>query len=90
MEMKENPLYRRRDIAEKVLCSPSQVPFIVDQSGQTLNLAVLGHRVPELDIVFQESSMNGRRETAAKVLYSSSKVPFIIDRWPPNLQGFFA
>lgn len=42
MEMQENPLYRT-GTAEKVLCSASQVPFIIDQSGQTRNLAVLGH-----------------------------------------------
>jgi hypothetical protein len=70
MEMQENPLYRRGDTAEKVLCSPSQVPFIIDQSGQNRNLAVLGHRGPELDMMFQESSMNERREMADKVLCS--------------------
>jgi hypothetical protein len=88
MEMEENPLHRRGDTAEKVLCSPSQVPFIIDQSGRIRDLVVLGHGDPELDMVFRESCMNGRRETADKVLCSSSKVPYIIDRSPPNFQAF--
>jgi hypothetical protein len=30
MDFKENPLNGRRDTAEKVLCSSSNVPFVVD------------------------------------------------------------
>ena len=46
MEMEENPSYRSRDTADKVLCSPSQVPFIIDQSGWIRDLVVLGHGDP--------------------------------------------
>jgi len=39
MQFHENPLNESRDITEKVLCSPCQVPFIID--WLRLNLWVL-------------------------------------------------
>jgi len=36
MDFQEYPLCRSRDAAEKVLCSPSKVPLIIDQSQANL------------------------------------------------------
>jgi len=38
MEFQENPLNGRRDTAEKVLCSSSEVPFIIDQTQPTFQV----------------------------------------------------
>ena len=37
-EFQENPLNGRNDTAEKVLCTSSKVPFIIDQSWPTFKV----------------------------------------------------
>lgn len=95
MEFHENPLNGRRDTGKKVLCSPSRVPCITDQSRPNLcvfrsittkHSNVLSHRGRVLDVEFQENPLNRRSDVADEVLWSPSKVHFITDRSRPNIQ----
>jgi hypothetical protein len=67
------------DMAEKVHCSVSKVPFI-HRSIVTNIIHVIGHDGWGLDMEFQENLLSERRDTAKKVLSSSHKLTFTMDR----------
>jgi hypothetical protein len=88
----ENPSNGRRDTAEKVLFSPSKVPFFIKKSPFLLTkrehfYTFFRARAQSDKLVFQETLSSGRQDTDEKVYYPII-VPFIFDRSLPNIYVF--
>jgi hypothetical protein len=73
VEFQKDPWNRRQDAMEKVLCSSSKVPFVIDQSQP-----ILGHAHWVRDMEFQKDPWDRRQDTMEKVLCSSVKSPTLL------------